>query len=172
MGNHLGVTRPNNVSDTESGQILVNKEKCWKELNLAWFLNNHSYLTYQYYVGDKDTYQLAWLYVGENKYTTNNYKPQSIGESKNGSFMGNTMLHFNLYGDPLFAHLTLNKDINNLLWEKRTYNVQKWGYYGGRVIPLNVTDESIGDLDDELVKIKEFINSGKTNIKMSVQKSI
>jgi FkbM family methyltransferase len=44
----------------ESGQILVHKQKCWCELNLAFWLNDHSELFYRYIHGDKDTFHLAW----------------------------------------------------------------------------------------------------------------
>lgn len=44
----------------ESGQIVVNKEKCWQALRLALWYNNHSDFFYQYILGDKDTYHLAF----------------------------------------------------------------------------------------------------------------
>lgn len=44
----------------ESGQILVDKEKCWRALQLAMWYNEHSDFYYQYILGDKDTYHLAF----------------------------------------------------------------------------------------------------------------
>jgi len=44
----------------ESGQIVVNKERCWSALQLAMWYNNHSDFFYQYILGDKDTYHLAF----------------------------------------------------------------------------------------------------------------
>lgn len=48
----------------ESGQMVVNKEVCWRALNLAWWYNDHSELFYQYIHGDKDTFHLAWRRTG------------------------------------------------------------------------------------------------------------
>ena len=44
----------------ESGQILVNKRKCWKALSLALWYNEHADFYYQHILGDKDTFHLAF----------------------------------------------------------------------------------------------------------------
>jgi FkbM family methyltransferase len=44
----------------ESGQILINKEKCWKAVNLAFWYNDHSEFYYRYIHGDKETFHMAW----------------------------------------------------------------------------------------------------------------
>jgi Mannosyltransferase putative len=44
----------------ESGQLMVDKSKCWKPLNLCMWYNENSDFFYQYTYGDKDTFQLAW----------------------------------------------------------------------------------------------------------------
>jgi len=44
----------------ESGEILVDKRKCWRALQLAMWYNEHSDFYYQYILGDKDTYHLAF----------------------------------------------------------------------------------------------------------------
>lgn len=44
----------------ESGQIVVDKQKCYKALRLALWYNEHSDFYYQYILGDKDTYHLAF----------------------------------------------------------------------------------------------------------------
>ncbi len=50
----------------ESGQILVNKEKCWKALKLAMWYNEHSDFYYQHIHGDKETFHLAFRKVGKD----------------------------------------------------------------------------------------------------------
>lgn len=47
----------------ESGQILVNKRKCWYELNLTMCLNEYSDTYYSHVWGDKETYHMAWRYL-------------------------------------------------------------------------------------------------------------
>jgi FkbM family methyltransferase len=49
----------------ESGQIVVNKEKCWRELNLSFWYNDHSEFFYQYIHGDKETFHMAWRRTGQ-----------------------------------------------------------------------------------------------------------
>lgn len=44
----------------ESGQILVDKAKCWRALSLALWYNEHSDFYYQYILGDKDTFRMAF----------------------------------------------------------------------------------------------------------------
>lgn len=44
----------------ESGQIVIDKEACWREINLAMHLNEHSEFYYKYIHGDKDTFHMAW----------------------------------------------------------------------------------------------------------------
>lgn len=46
--------------DFESGQLLIDKYKCWKELNVCRFLNEHSDYYYRFIFGDKSTFHLAW----------------------------------------------------------------------------------------------------------------
>jgi hypothetical protein len=44
----------------ESGQLLVDKGRCWPALRLALWFNEHSDFYYQYLHGDKDTFSLAF----------------------------------------------------------------------------------------------------------------
>jgi hypothetical protein len=44
----------------ESGQIVVDKRRCWRELSLTMHLNEHSDFYYQYIHGDKETFHMAW----------------------------------------------------------------------------------------------------------------
>lgn len=44
----------------ESGQILLNKHRCWKALQLAMHLNEHSDFYYHHVHGDKELFHMAW----------------------------------------------------------------------------------------------------------------
>lgn len=44
----------------ESGQIVLDKRRCWEPLQLALYFNAHSDFYYRYVYGDKDTFYLAW----------------------------------------------------------------------------------------------------------------
>jgi hypothetical protein len=45
----------------ESGQMILDKSRCWGALSLAHWINQHSNVFYQFLHGDKDTYLIAWL---------------------------------------------------------------------------------------------------------------
>jgi hypothetical protein len=44
----------------ESGQIVVDKVRSWRPLNLAMWFNEHSDFFYNHVHGDKDTFRFAW----------------------------------------------------------------------------------------------------------------
>jgi hypothetical protein len=50
--------------EQESGQLLVDKQKCWEPLHLCNWYNEHSDYYYQYVYGDKDTFRFAWHRLG------------------------------------------------------------------------------------------------------------
>ncbi len=50
----------------ESGQLLVNKQRCWAALQLTLHMNQHSDFFYQHLYGDKDTFLMAWLRLGQD----------------------------------------------------------------------------------------------------------
>jgi ADP-heptose:LPS heptosyltransferase len=54
-----GVPYPKEL-EFESGQVLVDKERCWAALYLTLWLNENSDFYYQYLHGDKDTFRLAF----------------------------------------------------------------------------------------------------------------
>lgn len=122
------------VKDTESGQLIVNKKECWKGLNLAWYFNNHAYFFYKFMVGDKDLYRLAWLKCGY-PFKQNFYLPQMVGNIVDQDFHGTSMLHYDMYGHPLFIHCTLDKDIHNLRWKRLMINKKnEWQFVDGTYI--------------------------------------
>ncbi|HWH70006.1 MAG TPA: glycosyltransferase family 9 protein [Candidatus Sulfotelmatobacter sp.] len=47
-------------SEFESGQILIEKRRCWEALCLSLWFNEHSDFYYQYLHGDKETFHLAF----------------------------------------------------------------------------------------------------------------
>jgi hypothetical protein len=48
----------------ETGQLLVDKSRCWHALQIALHMNMHSESFYPHTGGDKDTFHLAWLLAG------------------------------------------------------------------------------------------------------------
>jgi hypothetical protein len=52
--------------DFETGQILIDKSRCWKALQLTMHLNENSDFYYEYTQGDKETFHMAWRMLGQD----------------------------------------------------------------------------------------------------------
>jgi hypothetical protein len=52
---------PTSVPTWESGQLVLDKARCWAPLQVVQRLNDYSEVFYRYLYGDKDTFRLAWL---------------------------------------------------------------------------------------------------------------
>ena len=57
----LAGLEPRDCPSFESGQVLLDKSRCWRALGLAHWMNQHSEDFYRLLHGDKDTFLLAWL---------------------------------------------------------------------------------------------------------------
>ncbi len=63
----LGLS-PRPGSELESGQLLVDKSRCWEALNLVRHMNENSDFYYEKCTyGDKDTFTLAWAFLNQVK---------------------------------------------------------------------------------------------------------
>ena len=56
---NCGLAQPDGP-EVESGQIIVDKARCWEALSLAMWFNEQSDFYYQYLHGDKETFRLAF----------------------------------------------------------------------------------------------------------------
>jgi len=80
----------------ESGQLLVDKRRCWRPLQLTMHLNEHSDHYYAAFFGDKDTFHLAWRKV-EQEYSLNPHPPAVLGAQL-------VLVQFDPDGKRLFQH--------------------------------------------------------------------
>jgi ADP-heptose:LPS heptosyltransferase len=96
--NCLGIVRPLGL-EFESGQIVVDKERCWKALLLAMWLNENSDFFYQHIHGDKETFHLAFVKV-EKSFS---FVPFTIHR------MWATMCQRDFEGRRIFQHRNLDK---------------------------------------------------------------
>lgn len=51
--------------DQESGQLLIDKRRCWEALSLCNWFNEYSDFFYRFVYGDKDTFRFAWHRLGQ-----------------------------------------------------------------------------------------------------------
>jgi len=87
--------------DFETGQYLINKEKCYKELKLTLWMNEHSDWFYKFVYGDKSTFHLAWRKCGSNYCI-----PQ-----KPAGWKRPCILQYDTKGDLVFQHACQGKEL-------------------------------------------------------------
>ena len=85
--------------DFESGQIVVDKERCWKALSLAMWYNENSDFYYQHVHGDKETFHLAFRKLSQ---------PYSMPSRPIHPLTG-TMCQHDFAGQRLFQHRNMDK---------------------------------------------------------------
>lgn len=83
----------------ESGQILVDKNACWKPLAITMHLNEHSDFFYKHIHGDKETFHMGWKIAGQN------YAMPERGIQR----LHCTMCQHDFEGERVFQHRNLDK---------------------------------------------------------------
>jgi hypothetical protein len=61
----------------ESGQMVIDKARCWRALSLTHWINQHSDVFYRTLHGDKDTFLIAWLML-EQSYHLIRHRPKLL----------------------------------------------------------------------------------------------
>jgi len=95
---NVGLT-PRNTIDFESGQMLIDKRRCWRELAAARHINEHSDWYYRFVYGDKSTYHLAWAKCGT---------AWAMPATPAG-WLGSSILQHDFAGRVLFFHVCQDK---------------------------------------------------------------
>jgi len=90
--------------EIESGQIVVDKERCWAALSLCMWYNEHSDFYYRYVHGDKETFHLAFRKMEKS------YAMPSSGVNR----CNEMMYQYDFNGNLIFQHQ------------------KKWDYYDDR----------------------------------------
>ncbi len=83
----------------ESGQIVVDKARCWRALHLSMHLNEHSGFYYRFVHGDKETFHLAWRRLGQDYAMPT----RAVGRLRH------TMIQHDFAGERLFLHRNMDK---------------------------------------------------------------
>ncbi len=78
----------------ETGQLVINKKRCWRALQFTCYLNAHPEFYYAYFYGDKDTFHLAWRKLNQDYALV----PYGVSEFQMG------MVQHDWDGHPLFIH--------------------------------------------------------------------
>lgn len=99
-------------SEFESGQILVNKERCWQALSLALWYNEHADFYYQHIHGDKDTFHMAFRKLNQ-KYSMPQIPILPLDQ---------VMCQHDFRGKRIFQHRNLRK------WNLHGHNARTVGF--------------------------------------------
>ena len=95
----------------ESGQIVIDKRRCWKPLQVTMHLNERHQFYYRHIWGDKDTFHMAW-HMCRQPYTL---VPHRIRKLRlQDAMQGVAMAQHDLDGRRIFQHR----------------NLMKWNLYG------------------------------------------
>ncbi|KAI3661653.1 hypothetical protein MP638_002905 [Amoeboaphelidium occidentale] len=97
-----------NEYEQESGQILLNKEKAWKGLLMAWYFQGRHDFYFSFMLGDKDTFRFGFK-LSKTPYKNIGHIPGLIGYYEGDKFCGHSMAQPDHEGKFLFVHATLFK---------------------------------------------------------------
>lgn len=96
------------MQEQESGQLLLNKERCWPALNLCVYFNANSEFYYKILLGDKDTFKFAWLSLN-TPFHWMRKEVGSCGYLREGQYYGITMVQHGFSDEIFFLHRNLVK---------------------------------------------------------------
>lgn len=118
---------PNDAEEFETGQLLIDKGRCWPELGLTLHFNREREVYYRFVYGDKDTFRLSWQNLAAKRGPVpssdylSNPKDVPYGFMPFGPFHmgtpnpahrwggGSVMVQRDRYGAPIFNHRNLYK---------------------------------------------------------------
>lgn len=124
----------------ESGQMVIDKRRCWKPVNLAFWYNDHSEFFYKYVHGDKETFHMAWRKLNV---------PYAIVPFPIKPLRG-TMCQADFHGRILFQHR----------------NLAKWNFFGEneRIPDFELENECLEALDELRRKWDGKINKRRETV--------
>lgn len=110
------------MHEQESGQILINKEKCWRPLNLCVYFNRKKHIFHRLLYGDKDTFKFAWQALQYDFHMIST-DVACCGYGAKNDFLGCTMAQHDFSGNILFLHRNLlpwdvTLPIENNAWQQ------------------------------------------------------
>jgi hypothetical protein len=93
--------------EVESGQMVVDKQRCWDALQLTLHLNEHSGFYYRYVNGDKETFHLAWRML-DQPYSMPPTRPRWVTGliSPGDTNFADVLLQHDFAGRTIFHHRT------------------------------------------------------------------
>jgi hypothetical protein len=148
--------RYRDASSFESGQMVIDKARCWRALCLTQWINQRSDVFYSVLYGDKDTFLLAWLLLAQHHHLIR-YRPKLLEA---------TLCQRDPDGALLFQHRNGAKWILNgtnpridgfrLEAECRALLGQLAGVWDGRIFNPPPRSDNARGLEGEIARIRVF----------------
>lgn len=143
----------------ESGAIVVDKRRCWAELQLTMHYNEHSDFYYRHVGGDKDTFHLAWRRL-ERPYAMIPYHVQALGDyvMNQHDFNGHVAFHHR-NNAKWTLELAANRCIGGFFEEERClgYIADLASRWSGDPACLPPDSPAASRLHDEIAAIQQFV---------------
>ena len=92
--------KPTDDREVESGQLLIDKSRCWTALKVTSYMNENSDFFYNYVYGDKDTFNFGWR-AAKKSFAMPKYEWKFLMKSETELA---AMVHFDFNGNSLFQH--------------------------------------------------------------------
>jgi alpha 1,2-mannosyltransferase len=104
---HMRLPRPSTLArasyETESGQILLDRRRCFDAVQLTWFLASRPHHFRLYFYGDTELYRLAFGIAGRH-FAQIPHLSHQAGVIEGDRFLGKAMLQRDESGVPAFFH--------------------------------------------------------------------
>jgi len=141
----------------ESGQMVLDKSRCWRALCLTHWINQRSDDFYRFLHGDKDTFLIAWLKLAQTYYLIP-HRPKLLDftlcqRDPDGEllFQHRNSAKWILHGDnPKIGGFRLEDECRALLNELADL-------WDGRVFAPPPRSQEVRGLEGELLRIREFL---------------
>lgn len=112
---------PQKLRAQESGQLVINKKRGWRPLQLCLHMNKESHFYYKHIYGDKDTFQLSWKTMGA-PFHMMEHLPGVLKITRSVKSWSYGQMQRDFDGNALFCHTT------TFNWAQRT-NYRKLFFY-------------------------------------------
>lgn len=151
-----------NEPEFESGQIVLDKSRCWQCLELChWYMQNSNNFFFRHVHGDKEVFHLAWRKLGQ---------PYAM-PSRGIHSLDSTMCQHDFDGERLFQHRNLakwsvrgNRRIKGFKFEAECIGhvkqlASQWSP-AAQTLPTDDDRQAIQALDGRQVQYIRMINKG------------
>jgi len=121
---YMGLPRPNTLEragyETESGQIVLDRRRCFDAVQLAWFLSARPRHFRLFFYGDTEMYRIAFGVAGRH-FCQIPHLSLHAGVIEDGRFLGRAMVPRDESGEPVFLHQMHRKPSLEGAWRPLTH---------------------------------------------------